>query len=502
MKVNLWNDVLPSRAEQKSPLPLLWSIGAVWLAVFAALFSRHYFFLFDDFALLDQAGGTSAAGIFTSPLFGFYRPVVFLIIKALTAVFSWNSPMGYSIALAVLHGLNGMLFGHVLRFLGLSNLTVLFASGLFLLSPWSSEAYSWVSAMFDTTALFFLLLSALAYLRFLLKRSWLCLAVSAAGFLIALLCKENMLAFLPVFCLARVGLGRGRVPKPVGLEFLLFAAVAALYLATRASVVGALAGSYGDLRGLFAHAEVLGNLERYALTLIWVGGKSFPGAFALSLIFAAFALIALIRAFVWRPLLAAALSLTFVVSLVPVLWNSSRLTSSDAGRLLYAPAVFFCALVGVGYQAFRAASIRGRHPARKLILGLVILTGLAGAAASSFYQANIWRCACGLSKQTVAYVLRHAHKAPKNIYIKNLPFLFIEGPFILKSNAFPLYARHRLGLELRPIRCDVVYISYKDIQSILPCGPEPGGAVRDKGPGDELVLDLPLEELRGAARRT
>jgi len=486
------------RAGAKSPLPWLWSFGALWLTVFAFLLSRHYFFLFDDFGLLDLAGETSISNILTSPLFGFYRPVVFLFVKLLASVFSWNLPMGYAIVLAVVHGLNGVLLGLVLRSLKMPNLTVLSASGLFLLSPWSSEAYSWMSALFDSLALLFFLLAVLSYVRFLLKKTRLSLAVSAACLFIAFLCKENTIALLPVFYLARVGLGRARVSKKAGLEFLLFLAVAALFLMIRGSLVGALGGSYGDLPALFSGAHILRNLGQYVLTLIWVGGKSFPGALVLSFIYASIALLAVFYALVRRPLAAAALSLTFAVSLVPVLWNSTHLTTSDAGRLLYAPAVFFCALVGVGVQNLSLARIRGHELARKRIFGAAILFGLAGAAASTVYQANIWRYACGLSKRTVAYVLRSAHDTDKDLYIRNLPFLFIEGPFVLKSYAFPIYARHRFGLELRPIRCDVVHLSYKDIHLIRYGGPEPGGAVRNKDnpPGDELVLDLPLEELR------
>ena len=485
---------IPCRA--KSPLPWLWSLGVIWLATFAFLLSRHYFFLFDDFALVDLAEGTSLSSIFTSPLFGFYRPVVFLSVKLLALNFGWNTPMGYALVLSLIHGLNGVMLGLILRSLGSSRLTTLSAAALFLLSPWSSEGYSWVSALFDSLALLFFLLAVLFYVRFPDRRSWLSLAVPAASLLMALFCKENMVIFLPAFFLARAALGRTRLSRKSGLEFLLFVSIAALYLAIRGSVVGTLGGSYGHLPGLLARADIPHNFGRYVLTLFWVGGKSFPGALVLSLMYAFFAIIAVIAAFVGRTRAAAALFLMFAISLVPVSWTSTRLTTSDAGRLLYAPAIFFCALAGVGLQCLSTAVARGRRPAQKWVFGGAVLLALAGAAASAVYQANIWRYACGLSKRTVAYVLRSAHDANKDLYIRNLPFLFIEGPFILKSYAFPIYARHRFGLELRPLRCDVVHLSYKDIHLIRYGGPEPGGAVRDKAPSDEIVLDLPLDELR------
>ena len=54
--------------------------------------SSHYFFLFDDFALFGEASRRTAAEIVTTPLFGFYRPLVFLLTKVEFGVFGWQHP--------------------------------------------------------------------------------------------------------------------------------------------------------------------------------------------------------------------------------------------------------------------------------------------------------------------------------------------------------------------------------------------------------------------------
>lgn len=60
----------------------------------AAAYLRHvfgYFFLFDDFALLSSAREFGVAGIATSPLFGFFRPLPFVLVRAMVRTLGPNA---------------------------------------------------------------------------------------------------------------------------------------------------------------------------------------------------------------------------------------------------------------------------------------------------------------------------------------------------------------------------------------------------------------------------
>src|SRR5881394_1758524 len=72
--------------------PTLVAAAALLLVVIDASYARRYFFLFDDFALVGQASTFSVHNIVTSARFGFYRPVVFLLVKAEWWAFSWRHP--------------------------------------------------------------------------------------------------------------------------------------------------------------------------------------------------------------------------------------------------------------------------------------------------------------------------------------------------------------------------------------------------------------------------
>jgi hypothetical protein len=492
----------PSKKRENTSLFILWTIGANWLVLFWIIFSRHYFFLFDDFALIDQAGERSISEIFATPLVGFYRPIVFLFFKILASLFTWKLPTGYAFFLAVIHSLNGILLGLVLRSLKLPQIAFLSASGLFLLSPWSSEAFCWLSAQFDSLALLFFLLSVLVYVWSRRRNSIIALIASAACFLLALLCKENMVIYPVAIYGVETFLSKRWISKRGILYFSPFLAGATVYLFTRASLIGALDGSYGGFPTLLARSNVPRNLLQYFFTLFWISPKSYPAYSILAYLYTAAILLALIFAFIKRRSLAAVVIVMFVVSLIPVLWHSPRPFTTDAGRMLYAPAVFFCVLVGMGLSNLGENKVLRQAPASQWISRLALASCLAGAGASTVYQAKIWKYSCALSQQIVQYVILAAHMERRDLYIRNLPYLFIEGPFIIKSYAFSLYAQHRFNEKLPRIRCDVVHISYRDARLIRYGGPEPSVSDYDKSreKQHEVKLDLPLEELRSKAK--
>src|SRR5690349_887975 len=72
-------------------------LGATMLVVLILLssYARHYFFLFDDFALVELARTQTAGQILSQPLIGYYRPLPFLLLRAEWFIFGWDHPAAY-----------------------------------------------------------------------------------------------------------------------------------------------------------------------------------------------------------------------------------------------------------------------------------------------------------------------------------------------------------------------------------------------------------------------
>src|SRR5215470_10294179 len=82
--------------------------AAVALGVISllAIYAGRYFFLFDDFALIELARTHTARELLVEPLIGYYRPLPFLILRADTLLFGWDYPAGMLAINLLLHVAN------------------------------------------------------------------------------------------------------------------------------------------------------------------------------------------------------------------------------------------------------------------------------------------------------------------------------------------------------------------------------------------------------------
>ena len=200
------------------------------LAILAFLPAVGNEFVGDDlgnFVVNTDFVGLGAKGIgwaFTTKTVGVYQPLSWLVLEAQRSVFDLN-PHGYHVVSLFFHAMNcALLYFLVLTLLQLSgseklqsgrwrNLTAAFAVALFAVHPLRTEVVAWVSCQPYLVCGFFLLLSALSYLRYGVEkaksRRW--LAASLAFFFAALLSKAVALMFpallilLDIYPLRRTG---------------------------------------------------------------------------------------------------------------------------------------------------------------------------------------------------------------------------------------------------------------------------------------------------------
>src|SRR6266540_1905332 len=135
----------------KSSRPV-WVVLCLVASSVVGLLARHvfdYFFLFDDFALVGQAGGTPWRTLFTTTQIGFFRPLPFLILRSEFLIFGWTFSFVYALDAALIHCTNAVLVGLLARELRFGRLAWITAGMLFGVSASAGEGYFWVSAVFD-----------------------------------------------------------------------------------------------------------------------------------------------------------------------------------------------------------------------------------------------------------------------------------------------------------------------------------------------------------------
>ena len=430
------------------------------LAAGAFVLARHaasYFFVFDDFPVIGQASRWPLRDILGEPLMFFYRPGLFLWMRAAHVFFGWHTPQGYAALAFAVHAVNAGLVGVLAaRFFG-KGMAAWTAATLFFLGPWSAEAVFWVSGGFDLLATCGALVAVLTGLAFSLPgRTPLVgaalLAACIAGTVLALFTKESTVALAGLFVVAAWARSRGssvslssvRAGAVFGL--MLVATVAYLWLRSIAmtSLTGASAsltgGAYGNWFALMSNADVLGNAASFGrAALVWpaphdvlmhtVGLMAGTGAVSsVSLL-----LLALYGVIVRRRA-GLALAAGLVLCVLPVLWLGLHPGTSGGGRVLYLPGVPFALLCGIGLQELAAARHRWLGWSATGALTVVLLTAVASLNA----QRAIWAEAFRLSRASVE-AFRPFVGQVDPIHIDNLPFWFLEGPFVIKSYAFAYY---------------------------------------------------------------
>lgn len=127
----------------------------------------------------------------------------------------------------------------------------------------------------------------------------------------------------------------------------------------------------------------------------------------------------------------------FAVALLPVLWIGLTPMSSAGGRILYLPGVFFALLLGAGTDAVLSAKLAGAKTRHAVAVAAVAVT-LAHYVKSTQDQAAVWARACALSRDAITQFQPFVGRQG-SLHIANLPFSFLEGPYVLKSYAFRFY---------------------------------------------------------------
>jgi hypothetical protein len=110
------------------------------------------------------------------------------------------------------------------------------------------------------------------------------------------------------------------------------------------------------------------------------------------------------------------------------------------------------------------------------------------------YQSNIWREAARLARTSVEQFASYTGST-EPVYIPNLPYIFEQGPYVLKSYAFGFYFH---GLLVPPVRADALVLSWENGRiSAVRTGPEPFSQYAGKAPAERtLILNLPIEVRR------
>ena len=257
--------------------PRAWRLGLLAVVVVpACLFvshALHYFFLFDDFALVGESATSSIHQIVGTALFGYYRPLVFLLVKLEGLVFGWSVPGGYALASLFLHCINATLLAVLASLLRFGKRAAAFAGMIFFLAPWSAEAVFWVSGQFDLVSTLGVLTAlitatALARVRSAWDTAWL-LTLGALGCSVAVFAKETAVVLPVLLIVATAGCDWRALLRRASLAYLsIVVAVVLAYLSIRVHVMPRGAGTPEDLTKTLCHSDLLGNLVGYLRALV------------------------------------------------------------------------------------------------------------------------------------------------------------------------------------------------------------------------------------------
>jgi len=414
-------------------------------------YARQYFFLFDDFALIELARTHSTRQLLTEPLTGFYRPLPFLLLRAETLLFGWDYPSGYLALNLICHAANATLCAWLASLLlPRRPLVAILTFMLVLASPWATETFLWASGIFDLFAAIGVL-TALIGVRLTLDPAQRVIGVvmAGAGATFAVFSKENAV-ILPALAVAIVLIDRPWLAlwRPATRFALVACSVPiALYLLLRAAVLGMLVGGYGEFGTLWHQAPVLQNILRYARAVVWA---PMPGLYDPLRLIA----VALLATFVLRTLIVTRSRLflgiiaAFLIATLPVCWFAMSADSTAAGRYAYLPGMLAAIALSSGLAM-------GESLARVI----PIVSVMAYAGASLLYQVGVWSASCDLSRSVLAQLEPYRGRTDLALDIQNLPYMFVEGPYVLKAYAFRYYGDDREA-PLPPIKARARTVSF------------------------------------------
>ena len=440
---------------------LLLGLIAVMLIALYGIHIRSYFFASDDFAIVGLASTLSLRTIFQEPLIAFYRPLAFAFTKAQFGLFAWSAPGGYIAGSLLVHIVNAGLVYLLVRRLSEHRASAQFAGVLVLLSPWAAESYLWVSGRFDLIATCGTLGALLLGMVATQAKRWDAVLVAMLGGWLATAAavfSKEIGAGAPVVFVATVAfaLSPRRMLEPRAMAYALgMAAVVATYLHVRERLLPGLAGAYGDLQTLFSKADVLHNLWTYLKALVFLpAAEPFSSSLVSGRTLAAGVFTIVLAGGVWQVLrvrwrLAALAAVGFMAALAPVLWAWYPVGNSGNGRFLYLPGVWVAILIGTGYGIAYARALDRPSTPRSLVTIVALVLAIAYPAVSVEYQARVWRGAFATARTSIAQISPYMRAPDKLLFISNLPYFFVEGPYVLKDDAFSYYFQDAKSVSVR-----------------------------------------------------
>lgn len=451
------------------------------LAVTLAVFVAHiwgYFFLLDDFALIREGSTRTAMELLRHPLFNFYRPAEHVWIKLLFHFFGWIHPGGYVAASLALHVCSSWLVTRLAQACELSGRTSWVAGLLFLLSPWATEPYFWMSAGFDLIATLAMLAALVCGLRDTPAVGGPKPMRMAAGFAaaaVALLAKETAVAVAPLFIAGVVfiqgprGLARRRIATyAAGLLVL-----TAVYLAVRERMLPSLGGGYGTLASLVRSSSPASNAFTFVRAYLVF---PLPHLAVIPFVFVAVAVLLIAIAAIERPPVAALAVIAMAASLAPIVWLPLNAGSSAANRFLYFGGAWLSLLLAAGTERLKAVT-------RGAVLALVVGVALGSVA----HQARIWREASRLSRSSIDQ-LRPFAGSTQPLFVTNLPWEFTDGPYVLNEAALRYYFQGGLP----PFRARAMAMTFDRPESTLAFWPDDGRDLRPAAGERVVTLTLPI----------
>jgi len=132
------------------------------------------------------------------------------------------------------------------------------------------------------------------------------------------------------------------------------------------------------------------------------------------------------------------------------------------------------------------AHSEGRRLAMIPVAGVLIYT-----TASLTAQVAIWTEACRLSRSVMQQVEPYRGRDDVALRIANMPFMFVEGPFVLKAYAFRFYGNDRRP-PLPPINARAWTIQYSaQNRPIASAGIDVSSDYLDRPP--DGLIELPVQ---------
>ena len=388
--------------------------------------SVHYLFKYEDH--LSSLSLENLRWMATSLNFHNWHPLTWFSYALDYQLYGEFSMWGYHFSNNILHAINGvLLFVLILTVLGLvypasqkfvmkrdnnALIAALLAASLFVVHPQHVESVAWVAERKNLICQMFMLLSFLAYVKFvtsaqMVKSRW--YLVSLAMFFLAVLSKPMAVTFPAVLLLADVyPLGRTRLFKPgTGLlkqQTYLYLLVEKIpfFLLTLVLVVATLIAQESAVlelpflqKAINAVHSTLLYLEKFLVPVSlnahypYFEVNGLVGALKALLVISIFLAITIVAFYAWRNKKPAWLMAWFFYlgTLVPVLGIIQVGAQGAADRYAYFPTLVIYLLVAVGMYSLLNSGIRVVKPVSLLVAATVVFL----FSLQTIQQIGVWK---------------------------------------------------------------------------------------------------------------